>query len=129
MKATAVEKQPNRIDNIKQNATTLGVDHLVVVESNIIDAIYELEKPDCIFIGGGLSEELLNLLWMYISDGTRVVANGVTIETDRLLTSIQPRFGGSIQRLEISNLQGIGTMHGWKASFPITQWIVKKGYS
>ncbi len=129
MRATAVEKQPNRVDNIRQNATTLGVDHLVVVESNIIDAIYELEKPDCIFIGGGLSEKLLDLLWMHMSDGTRLVVNGVTIETDRLLTSIQPRFGGHIQRLEISNLQEIGTKHSWKASFPITQWTVKKGYS
>ena len=129
MRATAVEKQPNRVDNIRQNATILGVDHLVVVESNIVDAIYKLEKPDCIFIGGGLSEKLVDLLWMHMSDGTRLVANAVTIETDRLLTSIQPRFGGSIQRLEISNLREIGTKHGWKASFPITQWTVKKGCS
>ena len=128
MKATAVEKQPKRADTIRQNAITLGVDQLVVVESDIIDAIHHLERPDCIFIGGGLNQPLLDLLWTHISDGTRIVANGVTIETDRVLTSIQARFGGNIQRLEISHLGGIGRMHGWKASFPITQWIVTKGY-
>ena len=99
-----------------------------VVESDNIDAIHHLERPDCIFIGGGLNQPLLDLLWTHISDGTRIVANGVTIETDRVLTSIQARFGGNIQRLEISHLEGIGRMHGWKASFPITQWIVTKGY-
>jgi precorrin-6Y C5,15-methyltransferase (decarboxylating) len=128
MKATAVEKQPKRADTIRQNAITLGVDQLVVVESDNIDALHHLERPDCIFIGGGLNQPLLDLLWTHISDGTRIVANGVTIETDRLLTSIQARFGGNIQRLEISHLEGLGRMHGWKASFPITQWIVTKGY-
>ena len=74
-----------------------------------------------------VNEDLIQLLWSHIGDGTRVVANGVTIETDRLLTSLQRKFGGSVQRLEISHLEKIGKMHGWKASFPITQWITKKG--
>jgi len=74
-----------------------------------------------------LSKQLVDSIWEHVGDGTRIVANGVTIETDRLLTSIQERFGGKIQRLEISNLEGIGRMHGWKAAFPITQWIVTKG--
>ena len=127
MRATAVEKQPKRADNIRQNATTLGVDQLEVIKSDNIDAIHQLERPDCIFIGGGLNEQLIDSIWEHVGDGTRIVANGVTIETDRLLTSIQERFGGKIQRLEISNLEGIGRMHGWKAAFPITQWIVTKG--
>ncbi len=129
MKATAVEKKKNRADNIRHNASTLGVDQLVIVESDNIDAIPHLEKPHCIFIGGGLNEQLLELLWAHIGVDTRIVANGVTIETDRLLTSIQARFGGSIHRLEISNLEGIGKMHGWRASFPVTQWVFTKGFS
>jgi precorrin-6Y C5,15-methyltransferase (decarboxylating) len=127
MRATAVEKNSERVNTIKKNALNLGVDQLIVVESNINDAIYDLEKPDCIFIGGGLNEDLIQLLWSHIGDGTRVVANGVTIETDRLLTSLQGKFGGRVQRLEISHLEKIGNMHGWKASFPITQWVTIKG--
>ena len=129
MKATAIEKQPKRANNIRYNAAALGVDQLVVVESDNIDAIPYLEKPNCVFIGGGLNEQLLDLLWAHIGDGTRIVANAVTIETERLLTLYQARFGGILQRLEISNLEGIGKMHGWRASFPITQWMVTKGFS
>ena len=127
MRATAVEKHSKRAEFIRKNALNLGVDQLKIVEADIIDAIFDLEKPDCIFIGGGLNEKLIELLWGHISDGTRIVANGVTIETDRFLTMIQSRLGGRVQRFEISSLEGIGKMHGWKASYPITQWAIIKG--
>ena len=126
MRATAVEKHNSRAATIRHNALTLGVDHLEVVESDINAAIKRLPKPDCIFIGGGLRDALLEQLWALMPDGTRLVANGVTIETDQLLTKAHSRLGGHVMRLESAQLQPIGTMHGWKAAYPITQWSVTK---
>ena len=126
MRATAVEKHKSRAQTIGQNALTLGVDHLEVIESDISAAIHSLPKPDCIFVGGGLRDALLQELWALMPDGARLVANGVTIETDQLLTKAHSQLGGHLMRLESSQLQPIGTMHGWKAAYPITQWSVTK---
>ena len=73
---------------------------------------------------GGLREPLLTALWDIVPEGTRLVANGVTVETDRLLTGAQEQYGGTLTRLELSKLDKIGSMRGWKAAYPITQWVV-----
>ena len=126
MRATAVERDATRAANCRHNALHLGVDHLEVFEADVAQAIHQLPKPDCIFIGGGLRQSLLDDLWALMPEGTRLVANGVTIETDRLLTSAQSKLGGHIIRLDVAQLQAIGTMSGWKTAFPITQWSVTK---
>ena len=126
MRATAVEKHPERAETIRRNAKNLGVDYLDVVEAEVEAAIETLPTPDCIFIGGGLREAVLHRLWALMPQGTRLVANGVTLETERLLTTAYSEFGGTLLRFEASNLARIGTMHGWKAAYPITQWSVTK---
>ena len=126
LRATAVEKHADRAKRIERNAMALGVDHLDVVHSDISAAIHQLPVPDCIFVGGGLREALLKELWDMMPKGTRLVANGVTIETDQLLTQAYGTLGGHLMRLESASLQPIGTMNGWKAAYPITQWSVTK---
>ena len=126
MTATSVERDAARAAAIGRNALALGVDHLEVVHSDISAAIHHLPKPDCIFIGGGLRAPLLQDLWDLMPHGTRLVANGVTIETDQLLTKAHGDFGGDLMRIEASAVQKIGTMHGWKSAYPITQWTVVK---
>jgi len=108
------------------NAATLGVDWLQVLQTDNLSALEQLDRPDAVFIGGGLRHELLVRLWSILPAGTRLVANGVTIETDRLLTSTQEQFGGQLMRFEVSLLQEIGRMSGWKAAYPITQWAVTR---
>ena len=126
LRATAVEKHADRAKRIERNAMALGVDHLDVVHSDISAAIHQLPVPDCIFVGAGLREALLQALWDMMPKGTRLVANGVTIETDQLLTQAYGTLGGHLMRLESASLQPIGTMNGWKAAYPITQWSVTK---
>ena len=53
MKATAVEKNSIRAENINLNAAKLGVDWIEVIESDIMDALSKLDRPDAVFIGGG----------------------------------------------------------------------------
>ena len=124
MQATAVEQHPDRAARIQANAIRLGVDWLQLVQTDNLAALDGLARPDAVFIGGGLRDQLLDRLWQTIPAGTRLVANAVTIETDRLLTSAHERLGGQLIRLELSQLQTIGRMRGWQAGYPITQWAV-----
>ena len=126
LQAVAVEKHPARAATIRENAIKLGVDRLQIVEADIETALDTLPAPNCVFVGGGLRESSLTQLWDRLPAGSRLVANGVTLETDQLLISAYQRFGGHLMRLEVSQLQAIGTMHGWKAAYPITQWTVTR---
>lgn len=126
MRATAVEHNAERAARIRTNADRLGVDWLSICERDNLSALAQLDRPDAVFVGGGLRDPLLAALWEILPVGTRLVANGVTVETDRLLTSAQEQLGGTLTRLELSNLDKIGTMRGWKAAYPITQWVVTR---
>ncbi len=124
MKATSVEKNSIRAENIYLNAAKLGVDWIEVIESDIVDALSELDRPDAVFIGGGFSAESFEKIWKIIPAGTRLVVNGVTIETDRLIVDCAENFGGQLLRFEYSQPKQIGGKSSWKASYPITQWVV-----
>ena len=126
MKATAVEKNSIRAENINLNAAKLGVDWIEVIESEIMDALNKLDRPDAVFIGGGFSAELFEKIWEIIPAGTRLVVNGVTIETDRLIIECAENFGGQLLRFEYSQPKQIGGKSSWKASYPITQWVVTR---
>ena len=124
MKATSVEKNSIRAENIYLNAAKLGVDWIEVIESDIMDALNKLDRPDAVFIGGGFSAESFEKIWKIIPAGTRLVVNGVTIETDRLIVDCAENFGGQLLRFEYSQPKQIGGKSSWKASYPITQWVV-----
>ena len=126
MQATAVERNPDRAANITLNATSLGVDWLQILQTDNLSALEQLSRPDAVFIGGGLRDDLLRQLWDRLPAGARLVANGVTIKTDRLLTGAQETYGGQLTRLQLSALEDIGQMSGWKAAYPITQWAVTR---
>ncbi len=126
-RATAIEQNANRATRIRHNAQTLGVDRLKVFEGSGMAFLQSTPRPtppDAIFIGGGLSQDLLECLWSYVPAGTRVVANSVTLETDTLLARWHAKTSGALMRLEISNAAPLGRKRSWKTSFPITQWSV-----
>ena len=102
----------------------LGVGRLTLVEGKAPDALQGLTPPDVVFVGGGLSQELITFLET-LPKGTRIVANAVTLESEALLTQTHARLGGSLMRIEIANAQPIGPKRGWRASYPITQWSVQ----
>ena len=124
MKATAVEKNSNRVANINLNAKKLGVDWIDVIEADYIDVLDKLDPPDAVFIGGGFGAEIFAKLWKIIPAGTLLVTNSVTIETDRLIVDYAEKFGGQLLRFEYSQPKQIGGKSSWKSSYPITQWVV-----
>jgi precorrin-6B C5,15-methyltransferase / cobalt-precorrin-6B C5,C15-methyltransferase len=78
--------------------------------------------PDAVFIGGGLSRPLLDMLWDLLRPGTRIVAHAVTLESEALLALWQAERGGSLLRIELAEAAGLGTRKGWKSAYPVVQW-------
>ncbi|NSX56833.1 precorrin-6y C5,15-methyltransferase (decarboxylating) subunit CbiE [Parasulfitobacter algicola] len=122
--AIAIETRPDRTKRIKANADTLGVDGLRVITGTAPEALGDLPAPDAVFIGGGLSEALLNHLQETLCTGTRLVANAVTLEAEALLTHWQVKLGGTLLRVELSRARPLGAKRGWQAAYPVIQWSV-----
>lgn len=123
-RALAIEADPTRAARARANAAALGVDHLQVIEGRAPDTWPEGPPPDAVFIGGGLSDALLEAIWARLPGGTRLVANAVTLESESLLAQWHGRKGGALLRVELADAAPIGTRHGWRARYPVVQWSV-----
>jgi precorrin-6Y C5,15-methyltransferase (decarboxylating) len=125
-RATAFEIKPERAVNIWQNITDFGLSHLMqVVEGRSIEMIQDQPVPDAVFVGGGGNMVLFDVLFSLLPTGTRLVANGVTLETEALLANLQTLRGGTLTRIELAQSQPLGTMRGWQSARPVVQWSVK----
>ncbi len=122
--ATVIETREDRAARIKENAEKFGLSALEVVNTKAPEGLESLKTPDAVFIGGGLSEALLQYLSTRLPTGTRIVANSVTLESDALLTEWQEKLGGDLMKFELSSLSKIGPRRGWKAAYPLVQWSV-----
>lgn len=120
--AIGFERHPERAARARANAANLGVDWLEVKEGSALEILNEAPLPDAVFIGGGLSQALLDALWQRLPKGVRIVANAVTLESEALLAYWHQQNGGELLRLELASAAPIGTRRGWKASYPIVQW-------
>lgn len=127
--AVAFERSNERSMMIRRNANALGVDWLHLVEGDALDSVAKQltsrqALPDALFIGGGLSQALLELLWQELPQGTRIVANAVTLESEQLLTQWHAQKKGALNRFEMSQSKALGSLRAWEASYPIVQWRV-----
>ena len=122
--AVSIEARADRAARIRANALHLGVDRLVVVEATAPARLDGLAAPDAVFIGGGLSHDLLADLVTRVRPGTRLVAHAVTLGSEALLTEWSATHGGSLMRVELSEAAPLGEKRGWKAAYPIVQWQV-----
>ncbi|MBD8617505.1 precorrin-6y C5,15-methyltransferase (decarboxylating) subunit CbiE [Sphingomonas sp. CFBP 13728] len=122
--AIAFEADPIRAGRARANAAALGVDRLTVVEGRAPAILEGHARPNAVFIGGGLSETLLESVFATLSTGTRLVANAVTLESEALLTRWQGLKGGTLLRIELSDAVPIGSRRGWRARYPVVQWSV-----
>lgn len=121
LRATVIEPRADRVERIKANAAKLGVDRLHVMQGAAPEVLRDLPAPNAVFVGGGLSADLLAHLET-LPPGTRLVTNAVTLESEALLTQTHARLGGDLMRIEISAAAPIGPKRGWRAAYPITQW-------
>ncbi|WP_424985368.1 precorrin-6y C5,15-methyltransferase (decarboxylating) subunit CbiE [Microbulbifer sp. S227A] len=124
LRATSIEPRADRAARIERNARQLGVDHLRVVTGAAPDAICDLPLPNAVFVGGGLSGDMLAWLVGNLLPGTRLVANAVTLESETLLAEAQAAHGGDLLRINLAQAQPLGRKRGWKSAYPVVQWSV-----
>lgn len=108
-----------------RNAVTLGVPGLDLRADPAPDGLSDLDAPDAVFVGGGVSDRaVLDAAWQALSPGGRLVANAVTVEGQAVLTALWQERGGDLVRLLVERAGPVGEMHGWRPAMPVMQWAV-----
>ncbi|WP_340117618.1 precorrin-6y C5,15-methyltransferase (decarboxylating) subunit CbiE [Pelagibius sp. 7325] len=122
-RAVAIERKAERRAMIADNAENLGTPQLQIVGGEAPDALYGLEAPDAVFIGGGASKPgLIEVCWTALKPGGRMVANAVTLEGEAALLAWQKQHGGALTRFAISRAEPVGPFQGWRPMMPVTQY-------
>ncbi|NQU61598.1 MAG: precorrin-6y C5,15-methyltransferase (decarboxylating) subunit CbiE [Rhodospirillales bacterium] len=124
----AIERDAKRFGAIKRNAANLGVPKLTVVEGEAPGAFKDLDAPDAVFLGGGVSVPgLLEACWGALNAGGRLVANAVTVEAEQRLLAFQNEFGGDLTRIAVSRAAPVGSLHTFRPLKEVTQLVsIKK---
>jgi precorrin-6Y C5,15-methyltransferase (decarboxylating) len=126
-RAVAVERDAIRAERARANAQALGVPRLEVVTGSAPDALRDLQGPDAIFIGGGLTTRgVVDRCWSSLRPGGTIVANAVTLEGERMLAGVRERCGGELVRMEIAHAEPLGTFEAWRGQLPVVQWSARK---
>jgi precorrin-6Y C5,15-methyltransferase (decarboxylating) len=122
--AVSIELRADRAARIRANADRLGVDRLRVIEGEAPAALHGLDPPAAVFVGGGLSAQLIDYLTENLPAGVRLVAHAVTLESEALLARAKARLGGEIMRIELAEAAPLGSKTGWVPARPVVQWRV-----
>lgn len=126
-RAIAIEARHDRAERVATNATKLGVPALRIVEGIAPEALQDLEQPHAVFVGGGASiPGVLDACWAALRDGGRLVAHGVTLETEMILADWYGRFGGELVRIGVERAAPIGSFTGWTPARTVTQLSLTK---
>ena len=120
-RALAIEADDGRQQLIELNRDALGVPGLQLIRGKAPQALQGLERPDAIFIGGGVTREgVLETCWERLKPGGRLVANAVTLQSEVTLMSWRERFGGELTRIHVAQAQPLGEFDTWRQALPIT---------
>ncbi|NIZ59689.1 cobalamin biosynthesis bifunctional protein CbiET [Sedimentitalea sp. CY04] len=126
-RALIFEQRTQRSENINRNAAKFGLTHrMSLVIGQAPQSLETQELPATVFIGGGASQALLDQLWQILPPGTRIIANGVTLETETLLMTAHAQHGGHLMKAEIAEAGPLGSMRGWERARPVLQWSVTR---
>ncbi|MFJ4154574.1 precorrin-6y C5,15-methyltransferase (decarboxylating) subunit CbiE [Pseudomonas sp. NPDC089752] len=128
-RALAIEADEGRQGFIEHNRDALGVPGLQLVRGKAPQALAELERPDAIFIGGGVTREgVLALCWERLRPGGRLVANAVTLQSELALAHFREQQGGELTRIHVAQAQPLGAFDTWRQALPITLLDVVKPF-
>ncbi|MFI6308186.1 precorrin-6y C5,15-methyltransferase (decarboxylating) subunit CbiE [Amycolatopsis thailandensis] len=122
-RAIAIERSSERAARITRNAHALGVPELDVVIGAAPDALEGLSRPHAIFIGGGLT--VPRVLDACLATGARIVAHGVTLESEQALARAYTEHGGELIRVGVEQAAPLGGFTGWTPARAVTQWNLR----
>lgn len=127
-RAIAVERNAERLERIRANAERHQVtDRLRVVAGATADVLNGLPQPDAVFVGGGVTPEVLNAAWAALPPGGRLVVHSVTADSDALLLAAYRRHGGELTRVMVETAEPIGRFVGFKPARAVTAWAAVRG--
>ncbi len=124
--AIAIEQDPIRAARAAGNSAELGVPRFKIVTGEAPAALEGLPQPNAIFIGGGGDAEVIATGWEALKAGGRLVANAVTIDTEKALLAAQARLGGTLTRLSVERLDKVGGKQAFRPAMTVTQWSATK---
>lgn len=128
-RALAIEADAGRQTLIEHNRDALGVPGLQLVRGSAPQALAGLERPDAIFIGGGVTREgVLDVCWAGLKPGGRLIANAVTLQSEMTLMAWREQHGGELTRIHIAQAQPLGDFDTWRQALPITLLDVTKPF-
>ncbi|HJR27450.1 MAG TPA: precorrin-6y C5,15-methyltransferase (decarboxylating) subunit CbiE [Pseudomonas sp.] len=126
-RALAIEADEGRQQLIEHNRDALGVPGLQLIRGSAPQALTGLERPDAIFIGGGVTRDgVLDTCWAQLKPGGRLVANAVTLQSEVTLMAWRERHGGELTRIHVAQAQPLGEFDTWRQALPITLLDVTK---
>jgi precorrin-6Y C5,15-methyltransferase (decarboxylating) len=125
-RAIAIEHNETRAARAARNATELGVPRLEIFAGEARDVVRGLPVPNAVFIGGGADMPLTEHCWAALKPGGRIVANAVTLETERLLIDAHAKLGGALTRLSVERLDAVGGKQAFRPAMTVTQWSAVK---
>ena len=133
--AVGFEHRAERLAMARANAEALGTPRLCLIDRKVPEAFEvipapsgtkaDLRKPNAIFIGGGLTEDLAEHCLNLLPLNGRLVANAVTLDSEAALGALQARHGGDLTRLGVQHAQPVGRLRGWKPAMTVTQWAIE----
>jgi precorrin-6Y C5,15-methyltransferase (decarboxylating) len=126
----AIEADESRQLLIEHNRDALGVPGLQLIRGSAPQALAGLERPDAIFIGGGVTREgVLDTCWAQLKPGGRLIANAVTLQSEMTLMAWREQHGGELTRIHIAQAQPLGDFDTWRQALPITLLEVTKPFN
>ncbi|WP_415758101.1 precorrin-6y C5,15-methyltransferase (decarboxylating) subunit CbiE [Pseudomonas sp. LT1P18] len=128
-RALAIEADEGRQGLIEHNRDALGVPGLQLIRGSAPQALDRLERPNAIFIGGGVTREgVLDTCWAQLKPGGRLIANAVTLQSEMTLMAWREQHGGELTRIHIAQAQPLGDFDTWRQALPITLLEVTKPF-
>jgi len=125
-RAIGIEPRADRRAMAAENALALGAPKLEIVAGSAPDALAGLPAPDAVFIGGGISEEVLDCCWDALRPLGRLVINAVSIEGQGALAAFHAARGGDLAMISVHRAKPLGPYRGWRPALPVAQWSLIK---
>ena len=125
-RAIAIERQAEKCAFIAKNQDRLHIMNLEIINAVAPQALIQLPEPNAIFIGGGISANMLQFCWQKLAPYGFLVVNAVTLESQNRLLHAQKRYGGKMKRWQNAHNSTIGSYHRWQENPAIVQWQIQK---
>jgi len=123
LRMVTIEKKEDAIALLRKNAELHGAKNVRILEGDASELLQDLEKPDCVFIGGsgGKLKEIVRTLTGK-GEGIRFVLNAVTMETIKEAEAVLEEYAVSdytAEQISVSSVDSVGAYHMLKAQNPV----------